>query len=211
MMRFLDLHSPTDRYFSDAIGIYREAFESTPEIYLDPKYFSQSTGRVTRDMQWHFCVLVDERAIGMAAFASTIHGGYGGYVAVRNDLRNHGYGTLILKNIMDTVLKDSKQKGWDIKFLFAEYEDRNRRLWESKGFHTLSVKYFQPPLTDKNEWVPMNLGAIPIVGADTITGKEVLDFVTFLYSRIYYQRGFARQETYRSLKIACENLRLVLE
>ncbi|MEM0157174.1 MAG: GNAT family N-acetyltransferase [Thermoplasmataceae archaeon] len=206
MSEFLELQSPSDQYFDDAIDIYREAFESTPEIYLDPKYFSQSSGRETGDMQWHFCVLIDKEPVGMAAFASTIFGGYGGYVAVREHLRNRGYGTVLLKNIMDTLISDSIRKKWNLKFLFAEYEDRNRKLWESKGFYTLPVEYFQPPLTEMNEWIKMNLGALPLTDSHNISGNEILNFVTFLYSKIYYLKDYAHLKEYQSMKSSCKNL-----
>ncbi len=210
MSRFLELQSPSDQYFDDAIDIYREAFESTPEIYLDPKYFSQSPGRETADMQWHFCVLIDKEPVGMAAFASTIFGGYGGYVAVREHLRNHGYGTVLLKNITDTVASDSSRRGWNIKFLFAEYEEQNRKLWESKGFYTLPVEYFQPPLTDTNEWIRMHLGVLPLNDSRKISGIEIVNFVTFLYSKIYYLNDYAQSKEYRSVKSSSENLVLHL-
>lgn len=211
MVIFKEIVTPSDKYFTDAINIYREAFESNPEIYLDPKYFSQTHGRASKDMEWHFSVLIDqETAVGMAAFALTVFGGYGGYVAIKGEFRHQGYGTILLKNIMEALVEDSRQKGWDIHFLFAEYEENNRMLWESKGFFTLPLNYFQPPLSDAGKWIPMNLGVIPLAGKDNISGEEILDFATFLYSKIYRERGYSKKQPYVVLKKSCENLNIHL-
>lgn len=203
---FREILEPSDGDFNDAISIYKEAFESKPETYIDPKYFSQSSGRITRDMEWHFCVLTDKNVVGMIAFASTIFGGYGGYVAVRKELRHRGYGSILLKNMVDILRKDSEKKEWDIKFLFAEYEDENKGLWESKGFTTLPVEYFQPPLTETKEWFPMNLGAFPLTEKGMISGKEILNFATFLYSKVYWAKGYSKTPEYKKLEKDCRNL-----
>ena len=206
MLEFLELKSSKDKYFAEAIEVYREAFESTPEIYLDPKYFSQGSSSYMQDMQWHFCALVDRDVIGMAAFASTKFGGYSGYVAVRERLRHRGYGTILLKNIVDNVRKDLDKNNWKSPFLFAEYENKNQKLWESKGFVTLPVKYYQPPLVDDGNWVSMNLGVLPLSGAESIRGEEIVDFVSFMYSRIYWMKGYSKYKQYKELKKSCYNL-----
>ncbi len=206
MVLFKEILSPYDEYFKDAINIYNEAFESTPDIYLDPKVFSESSGRVGKDVIWHLCVLTDGKAVAMTAFGTCIYGGFGGYIAVKEGYRHHGYGTMVLEMMKDKILKDSHHRNWNVQFLFAEYEEKNKGLWESKGFFTLPIEYFQPPLADVEKWIPMSLGVVSLSGKDMILGSEIFNFIRLLYSKIYYVRNYSIQEHYIALKKDCEKL-----
>ncbi len=206
VLLFREIPYPSDEYFKDAMDIYKEAFESTPEIYLDPKVFSESSGKVAKDVIWHLCVLIEENVVAMISFATCIYGGFGGYVAVKGKYRHHGYGTAVLEDMKEVIRKDSDSRGWDINFLFAEYEEKNKGLWESKGFITLPIEYFQPPITKVKKWIPMSLGVVPLSLKNTISGIEIFNFVTFLYSKIYSVKNYSRQQHYQTLRRTCESL-----
>jgi len=209
MIEYREIHSTEDPDFKDVIKVYNEGFREQKEIYIDPIVFTWMLNNDRKDIVSHIAVLKSGRVIGMTSFSSMPSGAIGWYITIIDEERKKGYASVLLEKIKDTIMKDTESKQWHEKYLFAEFEQDKAELWGNKGFTILPVRYYQPPLLGNGDWVPLLLGVMPIK-SDTITGAEILKFVSDLYQKIYNVPNFKESDYFKNIKEDCEFLSMRL-
>jgi hypothetical protein len=210
MVECKEIHNIKDPDFKEAIRVYEEGFREQKEIYMDPIIFKWMLSNKRKDRIPHIVVLKSGRVIGMASFTSTPLGAIGWYITIIKEERNKGYSSFLLEKIKDIILEDALSKNWhDENYLFAEFEQEKAEIWSSKGFTILPIRYYQPPLIGKNEWIPLLLGAMP-VRANKITGTEVLKFISYIYFKIYHVSKYKDNDYFKNIRDDCEFLSMRL-
>lgn len=209
MVEYKEIFSTEDPDFKEMINVYNQGFFDQKEIYVDPIVFTWMLNNDRPNIVSHIGILKSDKVIGMASFSSMPSGAIGWYITIIKEERKKGYTSLLLENIKKTIIKDADLKKWNIKFLFAEFEPDMAELWKKKGFTILPIHYFQPPLLGKGDWVPLLLGAMPLK-SNIIFGREIIDFVNDLYSKIYNVPNAKDSEYFKRIEEDCSFLKIKL-
>jgi GNAT superfamily N-acetyltransferase len=141
-----EVTEPADADFAAALCVYRRGFEGGPTD-LDPACFRAALLQPAdaEPMRYHFWAIrrrADSPVEGMASFFTFALAGFGGYIALEGALRNTRRFPLLLARIEHRMIRDQLGAvGW-----YIECDPRQEALFARHGFHTVDVRYAQPPL-----------------------------------------------------------------
>lgn len=210
MVEYREIHDTEDPDFEALIKVYNQGFLDQKEIYIDPVVFTWMLKNRREDTIPHLGVLKTDRVIGMASFSSTPTGAIGWYLTIIKEEQQKGYASLLLEKIKKAVLEDATNRHWKDYNLFIELEQDKAELWTHKGFTILPVRYYQPPMMGKGDWIPLLLGATP-VNSEIITGTQILKIVSYLYFKIYNVSNYNKNDYFKNIKEDCEFLSMRLK
>ncbi|MFP3220486.1 MAG: GNAT family N-acetyltransferase [Candidatus Marsarchaeota archaeon] len=196
-MRYEEIREKNED-FEDAVAIYRESFKDK-SVAVSPEIFERSLG--STKVPALALLRRGKEPISMARFAVFPEGAVIWYLAVKPSERGKGYGTTMVRKVLETLTRISKDVG--AEFVFAEYEDALAGFWERNGFRKLPVNYYQPPISDG--WVRMNLGAKPLTARCELSGEALLRFIKKIYSDVYGV-NYLRDQHFTALEEECRGL-----
>lgn len=190
MPRIVSFADPENKiYQAAARRIYEDAFEAEEKVPFDGIW--QSAGRCQDGVGTHFWGLVEEDTLLASAWFCTLPEerlGYLGYLAVSPEARSMGYGSLLMKQVLEKIEKDLATLTahpplavfWEVRSPDdAPDEDerllrlRRIRFYQRFGAEPLAVDYLCPPIAPGQPEVKFTLMAVTCPPCQPLASETV--------------------------------------
>ncbi|WP_338602800.1 GNAT family N-acetyltransferase [Sulfolobus tengchongensis] len=107
------------------------------------------------------------------------------FLAVAEEFRGKGLGSMLEKAFVEKVSEDAKKVGKEVKGILIEVEDIEKGMknnsilfWVNLGYKLIPIKYIQPPLSPgKHRAENLRLMYKPLDESDEINGKTLLNAI----------------------------------
>ena len=100
------------------------------------------------------------------------------HFAVDSKMRGNGMGTSMLKEYLN---KSNKPIFLEVELPQNDISIRRIEFYKRLGFHLNSFEYFQPPMQEKHDFLPLKVMSYP----KSINQEEFINFKNIVYRRVY--------------------------
>ncbi|HSF17221.1 MAG TPA: GNAT family N-acetyltransferase [Vicinamibacteria bacterium] len=189
-----EIESVRSPLFHASYALYRRVFpkdEQMPKRYF-LEHLTEARLGLARPFNFHYLVASrGDKVVGFGCctYMAVENVGFIDYLAVDLGEEGRGVGTAVRKRLVESLREDARDAGYDdLVAVLGEIQEDSPWLHRllSTGASALDIEYYQPPLEDHKNPVPLVLYVEPVAeGFAELTVQQVSRILYALYRRLY--------------------------